>query len=306
MVQSGQVTACTKMYCETPTAPKCLEYANTGIDLTNCTSYFDGCNNCMVESGVVTACTMMYCETPTAPKCNQYAETGTETTWTEENTKIILNNYFSKDNEHVYLDWDIIKWLDPKTVKTFGPYSSRYIKDDKNVFRWPKKIEWADAATFEALDNIFSKDKNHVYHNWEIVTEADQVTFESIINDQYRAKDKNYVYDINGKIIQWIDGWSFNLLNNLRYVAKDKNYIYGQARWQNETLHIKKLEWADVSTFQIIWYEYSEYAKDKNNVYYNFKKLEWADQDSIQAIDNNLSYDVFDKNHKYKNWEIVE
>ena len=54
---------------------------STGIDLTNCVSYFDGCNNCSVKDGKADACTLMYCETPAEPKCLQYA-TGTETTTT--------------------------------------------------------------------------------------------------------------------------------------------------------------------------------------------------------------------------------
>ncbi|HMS91287.1 MAG TPA: DUF333 domain-containing protein [Candidatus Absconditabacterales bacterium] len=78
MVQSGQIGGCTKMFCETPSEPKCLEYVYTGIDLTNCISYFDGCNNCTVENGKPSACTLMYCETPGEPKCNEYA-TGTTT-----------------------------------------------------------------------------------------------------------------------------------------------------------------------------------------------------------------------------------
>ncbi len=45
----------------------------TGIDLTNCVSYFDGCNNCSVKDGKADACTLMYCETPSAPKCLEYA-----------------------------------------------------------------------------------------------------------------------------------------------------------------------------------------------------------------------------------------
>lgn len=49
---------------------------NTGIDLTNCISYFDGCNNCSVKDGKPDACTLMYCETPAEPKCNEYG-TGT-------------------------------------------------------------------------------------------------------------------------------------------------------------------------------------------------------------------------------------
>jgi hypothetical protein len=47
----------------------------TGIDLTNCISYFDGCNNCSVKDGKPDACTLMYCETPSETYCKQYQHT---------------------------------------------------------------------------------------------------------------------------------------------------------------------------------------------------------------------------------------
>lgn len=78
-VISGQLQACTEMFCETPATPQCLEYERTGMDLSGCVSYFDGCNNCTVENGRPSACTLMYCETPAEPKCNQYA-TGSDMT----------------------------------------------------------------------------------------------------------------------------------------------------------------------------------------------------------------------------------
>lgn len=52
----------------------------SGVDITNCTSYFDGCNNCSVQSGVIGGCTRMFCETPTEPKCLEYANTGIDLT----------------------------------------------------------------------------------------------------------------------------------------------------------------------------------------------------------------------------------
>jgi len=47
----------------------------TGVDLTNCLSYFDGCNTCMVSGGVIGGCTKMYCETPAEPQCLEYVRT---------------------------------------------------------------------------------------------------------------------------------------------------------------------------------------------------------------------------------------
>ena len=44
------------------------------VDLTNCESYFDGCNNCLVLDGKVSVCTEMYClpENLQEPKCLEY------------------------------------------------------------------------------------------------------------------------------------------------------------------------------------------------------------------------------------------
>jgi len=80
-VVSGQVQACTEMYCETPAEPQCLQYTWTWIDLSGCVSYFDGCNNCSVKDGRPDACTLMYCETPSQPKCNAYGTGWSNETW---------------------------------------------------------------------------------------------------------------------------------------------------------------------------------------------------------------------------------
>lgn len=40
----------------------------------NCSSWFDGCNNCMVSEDGTAACTKMYCEEPTQAKCREYRE----------------------------------------------------------------------------------------------------------------------------------------------------------------------------------------------------------------------------------------
>ena len=53
---------------------------NTGVDLTNCINYFDGCNTCMVSGGVIGGCTTMYCDTPAESQCLEYANTGIDLT----------------------------------------------------------------------------------------------------------------------------------------------------------------------------------------------------------------------------------
>ena len=118
-VQSWVVGGCTRMYCATPTEPKCLQYTTgtreqgqgtsdqgPGLDLTNCVSYFDGCNNCTVKDGKPEACTLMYCETPTEPKCNQYGSgneiTETELTGSEITTAITTDQWYIKQ---AYTSW---------------------------------------------------------------------------------------------------------------------------------------------------------------------------------------------------------
>jgi hypothetical protein len=84
-VKDGRPHACTLMYCETPSEPKCLEYEtdenledelnqdSREVDLTNCLTYFDGCNTCDVENWETIACTEIFCEEYQEPKCTQYA-----------------------------------------------------------------------------------------------------------------------------------------------------------------------------------------------------------------------------------------
>ena len=49
---------------------------NDDIDLTNCASFFDGCNICSVQDGSLTACTMNPCDSGTVveSKCLKTVE----------------------------------------------------------------------------------------------------------------------------------------------------------------------------------------------------------------------------------------
>lgn len=57
--------------CQLDAAKARFLYNGECQDLTNCSSFNDGCNTCAVENGKMTACTMMYCETPGVAKCTQ-------------------------------------------------------------------------------------------------------------------------------------------------------------------------------------------------------------------------------------------
>lgn len=96
MVADGEIVGCTKMFCEVPSEPYCLEYERKGMDLTNCLSYFDGCNTCTVKDGRPHACTLMYCETPTEPICLEYiTESNWEKQWLADWSWVDLTNCIS-------------------------------------------------------------------------------------------------------------------------------------------------------------------------------------------------------------------
>ena len=46
------------------------------LELTNCTSWYDGCNTCMVRDGIIGGCTKMMCFTQNEPYCKEYASNG--------------------------------------------------------------------------------------------------------------------------------------------------------------------------------------------------------------------------------------
>lgn len=84
------------------------------------------------------------------------------------------SNYY-KDTTGVYLDatysslyagWVWLEKLNPNTIVYLD---QNYIKDDKYVYSYAGIIEGADAKSFQVLDKGYSKDKNNVYFNGELI-----------------------------------------------------------------------------------------------------------------------------------------
>lgn len=193
------------------------------------------------------------------------------------------NTFYFKDKDNVYLNsymnnFGILENANPADFKvidiengfsTSGKYDYNYnekmpfcIKDayiyeggsyqkvnNEIYFAFRKKIH-CDPDTFQVIDTrewyktVF-KDKNHVYHKGEIITDADPNTFhflENCINDNkrprytdcdihYYAKDKNFAYFINSPFeikkikTKDIEGFDFKVVDSVGY-AFDKFYEY--------------------------------------------------------------------------------
>ena len=133
---------------------------------------------------------------------------------------------FGKDKNHLFIDGELIKNIDPKTLKFIGNYIFRD-KDSAYFFGFynnlndcvikgvnPDKIKlikypWSkadnflihggdavkidDINEFIPIDDDWGKTKKHIINNNQILYEADVETFE--ITNSFQGKDKNFNYE---------------------------------------------------------------------------------------------------------------
>jgi hypothetical protein len=109
-----------------------------------------------------------------------------------------INNDFSLDKNHAYYHDEMIQSADPHTFTVMDKYSP-YSKDENNVFHFNLLIQGADPKTFTPLGSLWGKDKNYIYFETTRREDVDYDTFE-VTNPV--VKDKNYIYDYNGRIIK--------------------------------------------------------------------------------------------------------
>ena len=181
------------------------------------------------------------------------------------------------------------------------------------------EIPGIDLATFQTFSKFYyAKDKNYVLLNGYIVEDADPVTFK-VVNRSY-AKDASHVYYLGRKIPN-ANPLSFKVeREGLNNVAKDDRFYflnsyafepcdkptfkrsknYGFA-WFYDSQCVyhkgKVVPNADPNTLRVLD---SNYAKDKNGVYYKTERIEGADWSTF-AIDKKTGYGrAKDKNNCYK------
>ncbi|QDU82354.1 hypothetical protein Pla110_41090 [Polystyrenella longa] len=84
----------------------------------------------------------------------------------DENGRAIIKSTWSKDDQHIYHGYGIVKGAD---VNTFKPLTATYGKDENNVYYETHLIDGADTATFEASSNHAAEDKNTRFNDGEPV-----------------------------------------------------------------------------------------------------------------------------------------
>ncbi len=202
------------------------------------------------------------------------------------NTFEVLSKYHAKDKNNAYLQYyDIRKNADKNQYTIFGVDNESFIildgdgyysKDKKGVYYRTDLFKGVDAETFELLrlkdnDIKYTKDRNNVFLHSKILSDlsgkyseftrkVDTKTFEVL--DKMYAKDKNYIYDYNGIVIDGADSATFKYIGEktctshvgIKYICKhnydaeDKNNKYYDG-------HIVNLEKNNKSKNESVGYE---------------------------------------------------
>lgn len=171
-------------------------------------------------------------------------------------------SYYKKDDAHIFYEGVAFE-ADYNSFEPIDKNKGYCLAKDKNrVYYCGKEIAVEDASSFEMLDDLYGKDRVHVYHFSSLTNvfpsllkEADPQTFELVrgVAKEY-AKDRKHVYYF-GKLIEGADPESF-VPCNINF-ARDKNHIYyGEKPLQN----------LDVNNFEQIGT--TDYFRDSDSLYY--------------------------------------
>ena len=155
-------------------------------------------------------------------------------------------------------------------------------------------IPQADYKTFENLDfedvnSVLGKDKNHVYHEQDIVEKCDPQTFEYIGN--YFFKDKKSIYFFgfynskNDWLVDSINSKKFRIIKD--YWATDGQYLLNG---------YEKIKLDDLNSFTPL---NENWGKTNQKIIYRTKILKNVDYDSFEVIDN------YNGKDKYTTYDVT-
>ena len=158
------------------------------------------------------------------------------------NTFRVIAENFAKDKNNFFFGGNIID-CDFKSFKSIDKdhsffkdkntlFSNKTIRPGKIGMRYEiintvLAIKNSSPMTFRILSKAWAKDENQVYLYTHRYLKADATTFKSLFREGYNdwAKDKNFLYNSNGKrTVKGIDGATFEVLN--KFWGKDLNNVF--------------------------------------------------------------------------------
>ncbi|MEI6891851.1 MAG: DKNYY domain-containing protein [Pontiella sp.] len=206
-----------------------------------------------------------------------------------------VSRSYYKDKNSVYHFDKKRKDIDAKTFQEiiFKGITTDYYKDKNKVFIGEQlfnEIVGADPNTFEVLRSfdaqerkggiVFSKDKKHVYHIYDLIIGADPDTFEVINNSMY-SNDKNHIYFLGKKAVE-INVSTFRVLFDstgepTRYGKDNENIYYNGKKIKNNLWKSK----VDLKTFTT-QFTSMNIVRDKNYTYergvaYSLNAIKWLE-----------------------------
>ncbi|MFO0941402.1 MAG: DKNYY domain-containing protein [Pirellulales bacterium] len=165
-------------------------------------------------------------------------------------------NFRRLDGSEFYVDsldcWFRIVGLEDADPASLKPLSESVAVDRNHVFHQSNLIEEADPKTFKVLDEIYSSDDTHVFYHSMLMEDADPKSF-SILNRSVTKDDKRCFY--SGRLLKNADPKSIELIDEFYF--KDVKYV-----WINGL----PIEGADPKTFEVID-SHAAKSRDSNRQY---------------------------------------
>ncbi|MBR5069904.1 MAG: DKNYY domain-containing protein [Bacteroidales bacterium] len=197
------------------------------------------------------------------------------------------------------------KWFRPKPhwadTETFEWLDNGYSKDIHHAYHDSTVIEGADPATFRVLDYHYAADAYHVFFKLRMIPEADPSSFkvlplmnkgeEDEARTIYLARDAHDYY-VRDIPLHVADYRSFRRIKNKWAVDNQKVYYFGR---ESEKFDVICSPVFDSRNFHVLSYCF---ASDGHYVYHEGTIIEGADPATFKVVgnDNNISQD---KNHVY-------
>ena len=214
--------------------------------------------------------------------------------------------HYKNDGKQVtWNTWDI--WAGPNSKivgadpSTFVDLGDGYARDDQHAFLEGDIIKGADGKTFKCLEKRYAIDADHVFHDHTIITSADPKSF--MVHGWYLTEDKKDFF-WKGMAVHVADKKSFVILgdkeNEKTQWAKDKYNAYYMGK--------QPIPNADYDSFHPIG-DINHlncsgcYAADKYRVYFEDHIVEGADPESFTEV---VAYVGQDKHRVYRKWKSTD
>ncbi len=199
----------------------------------------------------------------------------------DETKAEVLGHGYSRQGDFIYFDKQRIDQAGREDFKQFAKVANLQFSQCADV----------DAASFKALSESYTKDKNNVYYKcispgrfWVVTLASADVSSFEVIGFNL-AKDAKHVWWY-GKPLEGVDPKTVELVRD-GFVWKDAKSV-----WYQETM----ITGADVETFRHLE---QAFYRDANRVYWSTTPLEGADPDTFRTFGDDCPFGA-DRNNVWR------